>query len=87
MHKQYSIGLDLLILVLSVFFCLLVSSMLFNYLVTFFEPSADFLSPDHYLLNGFSTQLIGFIGGFFLYLKLSKQSFNSIISLKMIIIS
>jgi len=87
MKDSSSIALQLIILVLSVFFCISLAGVLT--MITFKMMGYAFFSenditPKAYLVAGFYNQIIGFLGGFFLYLKLTKQSFNSSIHLNSI---
>ncbi len=87
MKTNQSIALQLIILVLSVFFCISLAGILT--LITFKMVGYVFLSeseitPQAYLIAGFYNQVVGFLGGFFLYLKLTKQSFYSSIKLNSI---
>jgi hypothetical protein len=84
MKTNSSIALQLGILVLSVFFCISISGIFI--MITFKALGYTFISeseltPKAYIIAGFFNQVIGFIGGFFLYLKLTKQKFKSIIPL------
>ena len=56
------------------FFSLLVSGITLYYLEI---ESLDLTNPTTYLINGFYFQIITFIGGYFLYLKLTKQTISS----------
>jgi membrane protease YdiL (CAAX protease family) len=90
MKTNQSIALQLGVLVLSVFFCISVSNVFT--IITFKTLGYSFISesditPKAYIIAGFFNQVIGFIGGFFLYLKLTKQKFKGIIQLKSINIS
>ncbi len=84
MKSNLSIGLQLIILILSVFFCISLSSLVmmavFQSLGITFQSQADF-TPETYLIAGIINQVIGFFGGFLLFLKLTKQSFFSLIQI------
>ena len=83
MKPNLSIGIQLSILIGSVFFCIIIASLLsgatLNYLGV---ENLDFSSPTTYLISGFYAQIIGFIGGYFLYLKLTKQTIYDSIHFK-----
>ena len=84
MNKQYSIGIEILILILSVLTCLSISSLLFGLSLSFFGldiTQLDQKNADVYLISALFTQLGGFVGGFVLFLKLTKKSFKSIINI------
>ncbi|MFD1551499.1 hypothetical protein DNU06_03655 [Putridiphycobacter roseus] len=68
------------VLLLSTIFISLVSGLLQIFLVDFFE--VDITS--NYIVNGLITQIFVFIGGGLLYLKLTAQSFYSVIQIKSI---
>ena len=85
MNESYSTPIQLVILVLSIAFAILFASLLGNfifYLINEETVAIDLNEPKTYLMFGFLSQLIGFIGGFFLFLKITKQSFKSLIVLK-----
>ena len=84
MKSEKSIALQLSILVLSVFFCVSLSGIFT--MVTFKIMGYSFvteseITPLAYIIAGFFNQVIGFLGGFLLYLKLTKQTFKQSISL------
>jgi len=79
MNTHKSIALELLILFLCVIFCVSLSGVLtliiFKIIGYNFVSNND-ITPMAYIIAGFFNQLIGFIGAFLLYLKLTKQSFS-----------
>jgi len=87
MKTNQSIALQLVILVLSVFFCISLSgifTMLSFKVLGYSFISESNITPKAYILAGFFNQVVGFIGGFFLYLRLTKQNFKDVIQLKSI---
>lgn len=74
MKANFSISIQLSILILSVLFCTLLASLFSGFTIPYFDiETIDMSNPTIYLINGFYSQIIGFIGGYFLYLKLTKQ--------------
>lgn len=85
MKSPFSIGHQLIILILAVLFCLFLSSFLSvigMQMAGLSIENLDLKNPKVYLISGFLSQIVGFIGGFMLFLKVSKQSFKSIILIK-----
>ncbi len=85
LNKQYSIGLQILILVMSVAFGLLLASILLGVLLTGLGYSVSeitYENPKIYLLGGLFSQVIGFSGGFYLFLIVTKQKFKQVIHIK-----
>lgn len=82
MKPNFSIGVQLTILILSVFFCLTLASLFTGLTLSFLGiESIDMSTPKTYLLAGFYSQLLGFIGGFFLFLRLTKTPITSILQI------
>jgi hypothetical protein len=88
MNKQLSVALQLSILILSIFFALILASILnaavFNALNIDVVTKPSDLSSKSILISAFLNQFIGFLGGFFLFLKLTKQSFTEVVHFKVI---
>jgi hypothetical protein len=88
MNKQLSVALQLSILILSIFFALILASILnaavFNVLHIDVLTKPSDLSSKSILISAFLNQFIGFLGGFFLFLKLTKQSFTEVVHFKVI---
>lgn len=85
MKPPYSIHLQLTILILSLVFSILFASLLGGLLISSIsnDPTViDMNDPKSYLLLGFLSQFVGFIGGFFLFLKITRQSFKEVVLLK-----
>jgi len=83
MKKQLSTGLQLGVLIMSILFCLIIAGILASItlnLMGFDIENMDLANPKIYLIQGFFSQLIGFLGGFILFLRLTKQSFKSLIN-------
>ena len=82
MKQNFSIGFQLITLVLSVLFCIVLSSVFSGVTLQLlgFE-TIDLANPKTYIISGFYSQLIGFIGGFLMFLKITKQSFISVIEI------
>jgi len=82
MKPNFSIGIQLSILIVSVFFCVILASLITGFTLPYFGiASIDLSNPKTYLISGFFSQIIGFIGGYFFYLKLTKQSISSTLSI------
>jgi len=81
MKPHFSIRVQLSILIASVFFCIILASLITGFTLPYFGiDSIDLSNPKTYLISGFYAQFIGFIGGYFLYLRLTKQSISSTLS-------
>jgi membrane protease YdiL (CAAX protease family) len=77
MKPNLSIGIQLSILIGSVFFCIIIASLLSGATLHYLGiENLDLSNPTTYLISGFYSQLIGFIGGYFLYLTLTKQTIS-----------
>lgn len=75
MNSNSSIGIQLSILIGSVLFCIILASLLSIITLNYAGiESIDLSNPKAYIISGFYSQFVGFIGGFFLYLKLTKQN-------------
>jgi len=86
MKSPFSIGKQFIIFILSILFCLFLSSFLSVIAMKFAGLSIeniDLTNPKVYLISGFLSQVVGFIGGFILFLKVSKQSFKTLINIKL----
>jgi len=84
MKATFSIPIQLLILILSLIFCIILSSLLGTLAIYTFssDPTTiDLNEPKVYLLFGFLSQLVGFIGGFFLFLLVTKQRLKDVVSI------
>jgi len=78
MKPNISIGIHLSILIGSVLFCIIFASLLSGVSLQYLGiENFELSNPKTYLISGFYSQLIGFIGGYFLYLVLTKQSLSS----------
>ena len=85
MKTPYSIPIQLLILVLSVVFSILFASLIGGLTLNLTNGNSDAISlndPKSYLILGFFSQFVGFIGGFFLFLKMTRLSFKDLILIK-----
>lgn len=81
MKSNFSIGIQLSILIVSVLFCIVFASLLSGATLHYLGiENLDLSNPTTYLVSGFYSQLIGFIGGYFLYLKLTKQVISESLS-------
>jgi membrane protease YdiL (CAAX protease family) len=87
MKSPFSIGAQLGILILSVLTGLLLSSIITAIVLASLNIPTELINlgdPLVYLISGFFSQLLGFIGGFYLFLNLSKQSLKPLIKIEQI---
>jgi len=83
MKSNFSIGIQLSILIFSIFFGIILSSILSGITLPLVGiETIDLANPTTYIINGFYSQLIGFIGGYFFYLKLTKQSITTSLTIQ-----
>ncbi len=82
MKPSYSIGIQLSILIGSVIVCIILASLFTSLtLPQLGINTIDLSNPKTYIISGFYSQIIGFIGGYFLYLKLTKQGISSTLNI------
>ena len=85
MKSPYSIGAQLALLIASILAGLLTSSILSGIAISLLGIPIESISmndPKIYLISGFFSQLIGFIGGFIIFLKITQQSFIPLIQIR-----
>jgi len=83
MKSNFSIGIQLSILIFSIFFGIILASILSGITLPLVGiETIDLANPTTYIINGFYSQLIGFIGGYFFYLKLTKQSITTSLTIQ-----
>ena len=75
MHKNVK---EIFLLIVLIFLTGILSSILFGLLYSSVSESTEF-SPKMYLINGFISQIVVFLGTFFMFLRLTKQSFKEVI--------
>ena len=80
MKGNFTIGVQLTILIISILFCIILASLFSRIVLQVLHIEIiDLSNPKTYLISAFFSQIIGFIGGFILFLKLTKQTFKSVI--------
>jgi len=83
MKQKFSISIQLIILIFSVLFCIILASLFSRMTLSNLGFNDLSLSnPKAYLVSGFFSQVVGFVGGFILFLKITKQSLKSVINFK-----
>lgn len=79
MESPFSIGAQIGILVLCVFVGLIVSSFVGSVVIQTLNLPLNSQHHTVFLISVFISQLLGFIGGFILFLKITKQSFQDLV--------
>ena len=83
MKSNFSTGIQLSILIGSLLFCIIFASLLSGITLHYLGiENLDLSNPTTYLISGFYSQLVGFIGGYLLYLQLTKQTIYKTLNFK-----
>ena len=79
MKSKFSIGAQLGILIFTIFIGLVIAGYFLGFIVLAFNLKSDLSNHTVFLISVFVSQLLGFIGGFFAFLKITSQSFKGVI--------